>query len=285
MRLLLVLALALALVAPEGASAQSPTLEQIKTTGKFRIGFRKAQPPMSFVNNEGTPVGYSIDLCLRIAAGVRSLLLMPDMEVEFVAVEATNRFTALVENGIDILCGSTTKTISRSELVDFTSLTFVTGASLMTMQGSDINGIADLQLKRVGVVRGTTSASALEDAMIEAVIEPKLVSIGSTTAGLEALRTGEIDAFAADQVVLIGLMLGSEDSASFRLVPELFSFEPFALAVRRGDTDFRLVADAVLAQLYRGGAIDGIYRKWFSRISQEKPEVLEALYLLGATPR
>ncbi len=285
MRFLFALGMAFALLAPAVASAQSPTLDRIKETGKFRIGFRPAQPPMSFVNTDGQPAGYSVDLCLRIAAGVRSILLLPEMEVEFVSVEASNRFTALTEGAIDILCGTTTKTIGRSELVDFTSLTFVTGATVMSMKDSGINGLVDLQGKSVGVVRGTTSAAALEDALIKSVIQPKIVGIGTTSAALEALRSGEIDAFAGDQVVLIGLIFSSEDPTAFSLSADLYSFEPFALAVQRGDTDFRLIADAVLAQLYRGGAIDGIYDKWFGKLSKQKPDVLEALYLLGATPK
>ncbi len=285
MRLLFALGMALALIAPAASSAQSPTLERIKETGKFRIGFRPAQPPMSFVNADGQPSGYSVDLCLRVAAGVRSILQLPEMEVEFVSVEASNRFTALTDGGIDILCGTTTKTIGRSEVVDFTSLTFVTGATIMSLKEKGIGGLPDLQGKRVGVVRGTTSAAALEDALIKSVIEPKILGIGTTSAAMQALLSGEIDAFAGDQVVLLGLILSSDDPAKFTVSPDLYSFEPFALAVQRNDTDFRLVADAVLAQLYRGGAIHGIYDKWFGRISKDKPEVLEALYLLGATPK
>lgn len=285
MRFLLALAMAFALIAPAVAEAQSPTLERIKETKKFRIGFRPAQPPMSFINADGQPSGYSIDLCLRIAAGVRSILSLPEMEVEFVSVEANTRFPALTEGAIDILCGTTTKTIGRSELVDFTSLTFVTGATLMSVKDRGINGLADLQGKRVGVVRGTTSAAALEDALLKSVIEPKILGVGTTTAGFEALKAGEIDAFAGDQVILIGLIFTSEDPTAYSLSADLFSFEPFALAIQRNDNDFRLIADAVLAQLYRGGAIDGIYNKWFGVISKTKPQVLEALYLLGATPK
>ncbi len=285
MRLLIVLGLALALVAPDQASAQTGTLQQIKTVGKMRIGYRKSEPPMSFINEEGKPVGYSIDLCTRVAAGVRSVLQMPELELEFVAVESSNRFSALVENKIDILCGSTTKTIGRSELVDFTSLTFVTGASLMSMRGSGISRVGDLQGKRVGVVRETTTADALQKALSTFVVEAEVITVGTASAGLQALKSGEIDAFASDQVVLIGLIITSEQPDTFALSQELYSFEPFALAVRRNDADFRLVADAVLAQLYRTGAIETIYNKWFSQISADTPDVLKTMYMLGATPK
>ena len=167
----------------------------------------------------------------------------------------------------------------------FKTVIIVTGASLMSMRGSQISRIGDLQNKRVGVVRETTTAAALQKALANFVVEAEVVTVGTASAGLQALQSGEIDAFASDQVVLIGLIITSEKPDIFALSPDLYSFEPFALAVRRNDADFRLVADAVLAQLYRSGAIDTIYSKWFGQFSEEQPDVLKALFMLGATPK
>ena len=68
------------------------------------------------------------------------------------------------------------------------------------------------------------------------------------------------------------------------LSEELFSFEPFALALTRGDADFQLVADRALSQLSRSGQIAAIYDKWFQRFARNPPAVLKALYQLNATP-
>jgi len=285
MRTLFALGIALALLGPEQATAQQDTLAQIKESGTMRIGFRQSEPPMSFVDAAGRPAGYSIDLCNRIAAGVKSVVKLPELELVYVPVESTNRFAALQDNSIDILCGSTTKTISRGELVDFTALTFVTGAGLMSLKANGIDQIGDLQGKRVGVVRETTTEQALAKALTSSLIEAQVVNVGTASAGLQALKSGEVDAFASDQVVLIGLILTSGEPDLYALMPQLFSFEPFALAVRRNDADFRLVADAVLAQLYRSGAIDGIYDRWFGKLAPEQPDGLKTLYILGSTPR
>ena len=99
-----------------------------------------------------------------------------------------------------------------------------------------------------------------------------------------ALKNGEVDAFSSDQVVLIGLVLTSESKGDYFVSSELFSFEPFALAVRRNDADFRLIADRVLSQLNRSGQINEIYRRWFGAFSKTRPIMLEALYQLNATP-
>lgn len=285
MRIPIVLIATLIMIAPPlSAAGNSSTLDQIKKSGKIRIGFRQSEPPMSFLDGNGNPVGYSIDLCSRIVTAVKTELNKTDLSVEYLPVNAKTRFSALSDNEIDILCGSTTKTLSRGKLVDFTQLTFVTGASLLSMAGNPVNGIADLQGKKVAVVKNTTTIEVLKAALKEALTDAQVVPVGSAVEGLKALQDGKVDAYSSDQVVLIGLVLTSSDPKSFVVSSELFSFEPFALAVRRNDADFRLIADGVLSHLYRSAQIVQIYRKWFGRFSKKIPTAVEAVYLINATP-
>ncbi len=263
---------------------QMDTLEQIKQSGKVRIGFRKAQPPMSFLDKDGKPVGYSIDLCVRIVNEVKNILGNPDLATEYVPVSSSDRFDALANNSIDILCGATTKTISRGRLVDFTQLTFVTGASLLSLKETGVGGVSELQGKKVAVSKGTTTRDALAATLKESVSDAKIVPVDSASAGMQALINGEVDAFSADQVVLIGLVLTHEGDEQFTIASDIFSYEPFALAVRRNDSDFRLVADTVLAQLNRSGQITPIYSKWFGKFTKKVPPLVEAMFLLNSTP-
>lgn len=281
---LLLLATAVVFAQPVGAAAPMDTLEQVKQTGKVRIGFRQAQPPMSFLDKDGKPAGYSIDLCVRIVNEVKNTLGRDDIAIEYVPVSSTNRFQALSDNTIDILCGATTKTISRGKLVDFTQLTFVTGASLLSLKDNAVEGISGLQGKKVAVSRGTTTIDALKQKLQESVSDAKVVPVDSAAAGMQALIKGEVDAFSADQVVLIGLVLTYEGDQQFAIATDIFSFEPFALAVRRNDSDFRLLADTVLAQLNRSGQITPIYSKWFGRFTKKVPPLLQAMYVLNSTP-
>lgn len=272
------------LALPHGAMAQSGTLERIESSGKMRIGYRESEPPMSFAENGGQPVGYTIDICMRIATAVKEKLGRPDITVDFVPVTAADRFTALTDDQIDILCGSTTKTLSRSELVDFTQLTFVTGASLLSLDDARVESIPDLQGKKVGVVHDTTTIDVLENVLQGALIEAEVVAVDSAADAVRALREGEIDAFSSDQVVLVGLVLTSTEPGNFFVSSELFSFEPFALAVKRNDADFRLVADRVLSHLNRTGQIGDIYDKWFGKVAKEISPALRAVYSLNSTP-
>ncbi len=274
------------LAAPLAAAEPSGTLKQIQDTGTIRIGYRKSVPPMSFEDKDGKPVGYSIDLCARIVRGVSQTLGGADVAVEYVRVTAKSRFDALADNKIDILCGATTMTLSRREFVDFTQLTFVTGASLLSLQENAIAEVADLQGKKVGVVENTTTIEVLKAALKASGTEAEVVPVASAAAAAKSLMSGEIDAFSADQIVLIGLIITAPDArdANFVLSPKVFSFEPFALAVRRNDADFRLAADRVLVHLYRSGEIGEIYEKWFGRFSKMVPPELLGMFALNAIP-
>jgi len=285
MRTILKTALIMALLVPVAGRADTDsTLEQISKTGKIRIGFRQSVPPMSFRDNDGNPVGYSVDLCDLIVDAVKAKLGNPDIAVDYLPVSSQNRFDALKDNKIDILCGATTKTLSRGELVDFTQLTFATGASLLSLQSQPINTVEDLEGKKVGVAKGTTTENVLKDVIAQTDTEAEIVVVESAVEGFDMLENGEIAAFSADQVVLIGLLFTSDNPRRYGVSEITFSYEPFALAVRRNDADFRLVADRVLSRLYRTGQIIEIYGKWFGRFSSEIPSAIAAVYQINATP-
>lgn len=266
------------------AAEQTPTLEQIAKSGKIRIGYRQSEPPMSFRDNDGNPIGYSIDLCNRIVTAVKAKTGKQDLTIDYVPVNSQNRFSALVDNKIDILCGATTKTLSRSELVDFTQLTFVTGAGFMSLKGDPIDDISDLQGKKVAVVTDTTTQNALQAVLENSLTDTEVVVVDSATIGIDMLNEGKVAAYSSDQVVLIGLLFTADQPDRYIISGNLYSFEPFALAVRRNDADFRLVADRVLSRLYRTGQIVPIFKKWFSNFSDKVPSAIGAAYEINATP-
>jgi ABC-type amino acid transport substrate-binding protein len=268
---------------PLSAQELKGTLKQIKKSGQIRIGYRVSEPPMSFLDKDGNPIGYSIDICKGIVTEVENKIGMA-VKVEYVPVTADGRFKALGNNKIDILCGSTTKTLSRSELVDFTQLTFVTGASLMTLKDNKNLDSAGFDGTKIGVVKATTTEAALKKLIQDTSTNAEIVLFNSAKESIDALRKKKIDAFSSDQVVLIGLALKETDPMNFAIRPEVYSFEPFALAVRRNDSDFRLVADRVISELYRSGRILEIYDKWIGKFTGKRLPIFDAMVKLNATP-
>ena len=260
------------------------TLKRINDSAEINLGYRKDQTPMSFDQGSNKPAGYSVELCNRIAAAVKKKLGRSDIKVNYVPVTAESRFGAIQSGKIDILCGATTKTLSRSEIVGFTQLTFVTGGAFLSRKDAVVESVKGLEGKKVAVVSNTTTIKSLNSAVDRLAINVEVVPVGSTSEGMVMLDREQVDAFAADQVVLIGQVISRGGRKLYALSSELFSFEPFALAVPRGDADFQLVADRVLSRLNRSGEIIEIYKKWFGSFGEKPPTGLKALFQLNSTP-
>lgn len=279
-KILVALLLSAVFANPLAAKELTGTLQQIDKSGTIRVGYRQAKPPMSFLDKTDGPAGYSIDICEQIVTGIGQKL-GKEIEIKYIQVSAKERFNALSDNKIDILCGATTRTLARGEIVDFTQLTFVTGASFMTLKEKNIrNNFAG---KKIGVLKTTTTAKALKDLFEETKIAAEIVLFTSTVEGLDALNKGKIDAYSADQVVLIGLALTAGAPSKYTVLSEIFSYEPYALAIRRNDSDFRLAADRVIAELYRSKKIMTIYDNWIGNFIG-KTSAYEALVKLNAIP-
>ena len=268
---------------PLAAQELTGTLQQIKKSGQIKIGYRSSEPPMSFLDKDGNPAGYSIDICKNIVTEVENKI-GKKVNVKYVPVTADQRFKAITDKTIDILCGATTKTLSRSELVDFTQLTFITGASLMTLKDNAALDSAGFDGTKIGVVKATTTEVLLRQIIRETSTSAEIVLFESADEGIDALRKKKIDAFSSDQIVLIGMASKEQDPMGFVIKPDVFSFEPFALAVRRNDADFRLIADRVISDLSRSKKILDIYDNWIGKYTRQLPPIFEAMIQLNSTP-
>jgi ABC-type amino acid transport substrate-binding protein len=260
------------------------TLDQIKKSGEIRVGYRTDAPPLAFTDSTGQAAGYAVELCKRIATAVKDQLKLQDLKTTFVPLTSEDRINAIVNNKADIECGATTITLSRAEKVDFTLMTFVTGGGLLALADSGIDSLASLTGKSVAVVTGTTSQTALQRYLQKNLIDAKLVAVADRGEAMKALQAKKVDAFASDQIVLIGEILRSGDPRAYHLAGDLFSFEPYGLVVRRNDADFRLAANRALAQLYRSGQIEELYDRWFGQAGLQPPPMLRAMYQLEALP-
>ncbi|HUM18448.1 MAG TPA: amino acid ABC transporter substrate-binding protein [Candidatus Nitrosotalea sp.] len=280
----LTLLLTLALLAgPALAAEPEATLKKIKRTNTITLGYRESSRPFSFVGDDGKPAGYSVELCTRVAAAVSKELSLPNLQTKWVKVTVENRMQAVANGTVDLECGSTTASLKRQEMVDFSLLTFVDGGSLLVTDSSQILGVSTLSGKRVAIIPGTTTEKSLNDAIKRHTVSPTLVPVKDHAAGVAALDAGTADAYASDRVILIGIGRTSKDPAKLSLVEEFFSYEPYGLMMRRGDPDFRLSVNRALAALYRSREIVPIYEKWFGSMSTAGA-LIGAMYMINGLP-
>lgn len=276
--------LALALLAgAAGVSAQGGTLDRIRQSGTITLGYREASIPFSYVGENRRPAGYSVELCQRVAESVKRQLGLADLQVKWVQVAPGNRMAKLISGEIDLECGSTTNTLSRQEQVEFSLLTFADGGSLLMKAGSAIVGLADMGGRKIGVVPGTTTEKTLQQSLARGNVKAETVKLKDHAEGLVAVMEGKVDAYASDRVILVGLVLGSGNQKSLRLSEDMYSYEPYALMLRKNDPAFRLAVNRELARLYRSEEIYAIYDRWLGVLGTPGP-LLKSLYFLNGLP-
>jgi glutamate/aspartate transport system substrate-binding protein len=259
------------------------TLKKIKTSGVLTIGYLESAPPFSFPGPDKRPVGYSIELCLRVASGVEKQLGLASLKLEWVPVTAANRIDMVAGGKVDIECSTTTASLSRQERVDFSLMTFVDGGGLLIKSDANLRTITELTGKRIAIIPGTTTEKALTEQLKKEFITVEIVSVKDHVAGLAALENGTADAFASDRGILIGLVATSKEPTLFALANVVFSYEPYGFMLRRNDAAFRLVVNRALAALYRSGDIAEIYERWFGAFGKPSPAI-QAMYLLNGLP-
>ena len=282
-RLLSILFLTVLLTSPVVGQQPQSTLEKIKTTKTITMGYRESSFPFSFIGEDKKPAGYSVDLCTRIAAGVQRQLGLSDLSIKWLAVTPENRITMVANGTVDLECGSTTNTLSRQEQVDFSSMTFVDGGSLLVRTDARIDRLSDIAGKRVAVVPGTTTEKVMAEALKKANLTVQMINVKEHAEGIAALEKGTVDAYASDRVILIGLAMKSKDPTKLAIADQYFSYEPYGLMLRRGDADFRLTVNRVLARLYRSGEIVQVYERWFGSFERTS-NLLQAMFLLHSLP-
>jgi glutamate/aspartate transport system substrate-binding protein len=277
-----VLLTALVFARPAVGQELDGTLKKIKESSTFTLGYLMSAPPFSFPGPDKKPVGYSIDLCMHIASKIQQQLGI-NLKLNWVPVTPENRLEMVASGKVDIECGTTTASLSRQERVDFSLMTFVDGGGLLTKADFNLRAIGDLADKRIAVIPGTTTETALTKFLKEEFVTVQLVRVKNHLEGLAAVEKGLAEAFASDRGILVGLAVTSKDPSSFALSSILFSYEPYGFMMRRNDAAFRLAVNRALAGLYRSGDIAPIYDRWFGGLGKPSPAI-QAMYLLNGLP-
>jgi ABC-type amino acid transport substrate-binding protein len=266
--------------------AEDPTgtLKKIIDNRTIRLGYQKDLAPFSSAGADGKPKGYSIDLCHRVVAGIRSDYSLVALDIEWVELTLTNRFQLVADGTIDMECGATAVTLSRHKLVDFSAMTWIDSGTFLMRRGQRIKAIADLVGKRVAVFKGATTDKALREALLAQTlaggqVTTQIVLVKDRKEGMEALENGAVDALAGDRTILASFARNARDPEQLVVADYQFMYQPYALPLRRNDADFKFAVNTVLANLYHGGEVLKIYRRWFGDLTP--PPLLESLYDLN----
>lgn len=268
------------------AAGQTPAdsrLKRIADTKTIKIGYRAAATPFSFFNTQTKePAGYTIDLC-RLAADAIGKSLNAPLKIEWVEVTTQNRFDMVAQGKADMECGSSTVTLTRMQQVDFSSVTFVESTGMIVKANGGVAKAGELSGQKIAVAANTTNEAALADLVKQGKLKVTLVPVKDRDAGIAALEKGEVDGYASDKLLLVGARF--QDAKALMMLPDDLSFEPYAIALPRGDWAFRLAVNSALADVFRSGQIFAVFGKWFDQIKLKPGPVLLSAFSLGALPR
>ena len=262
MRKLLASVVALAVlvspVTPALAQAQG-TLEKINQSGTLTIGTRTGSPPFAYVNSKNEWVGFTIDLVDELIKPALEKKLGKPIKVEKKESTPPTRIPLLSSNAVDLIAGTMTDTRTRRDSVDFSLTFFVTGAQFLVKKGSKIRSIKDIDGKRIAAQQGSTNAKIIREKAPKA----QLREFPDQPAAFQALLQGQVDAYTNDGIQLAGLKVKAPNPAQWEVVGDFYSYEPYGMAMRKNDSDFRAVVNNGLMEGIESGKFFEIYDKWF----------------------
>ncbi len=241
------------------------TLAKARETGAVTLAYRDASIPFSYLSARGEPIGYSIDLCRLVVDAMAEALNRATLDVRWLAVTPETRIDAIVSGRADLECGSTTANLERARQVAFSPIIFVSGTKLLVRRGSPIRSFRDLGGKKVAVTAGTTNEKALRDLMARFKLDFTLVTAADHDAAFALLTSGQVDAFATDEVLLHGLLAQSHLRQAYVVTGEFLSYDPYGLMYRRDDPQMAQLVRSTFKALAADGELERRYRRWFLR--------------------
>jgi polar amino acid transport system substrate-binding protein len=236
----------------------SPTLEKIKNSGVFTLGVRNGSPPFSFINKQNERAGFSNDLAELVHKAIEKKV-GKSIKLEMKETSPSTRIPLLTSQAVDLITETMTDTRARRESIDFSITFFVTGAQFIVKKGSPIKGSQDIAGKRIATQQGSTNERVLREKYSKA----DLVTFPDQAAAFMALQQGKVDAYCNDGIQLWGLKYKSGNPDQWEVVGDYISYEPYGMAMRKNDSDFRAVVNTALMEALEGGEYFKIYEKWF----------------------
>lgn len=273
----------IALACSLGASvAHADALDRIRETGEIRLSHRADAPPFSYLDEAGAPAGLAHELCLLVAEAARAELGMERIAIREVLVTAADRFDAVKAGRVDLLCGPSTQTVARRADFDFSIPFFIDGSSVVFRAGP-VAKIGALSQMPVGALKGTTTEALLPGLLARFGVEDaELASYATHDEGLRALERGDIAAYFGDQAILRYQLGRMRPTTPLEFAEEQFSFEPYALAMRRGESGLRLIVDRTLSRVFESGEIYALIEKTLGDVMLS--EITQAVYQVVTIP-
>ncbi|KJC57972.1 ABC transporter [Bradyrhizobium sp. LTSPM299] len=257
--------LSLATFDVHASQAASPTLEKIRELGKITFGYREASIPFAYLGTDQRPTGLSLDLCAAVADKVRSALRRPELAIDTVAVDASNRIPLLQNGTVDIECGSTTNTAERQKQVSFSIATYVASPRWLVAASSPVTELKALEGQTIVVTQGSLNLGVVQKIIAERQLKVKIVQAKDHAESILMLRTDRAAAWFEDDILVAGMVANAPDPKAYRMLAATYAPTYYGLMMRREDPEFKALVDAAIREKMASGEFDKLYAKWFEQ--------------------
>src|SRR5215475_522406 len=241
------------------------TLKKIKDSGAITLGHRESSVPFSYYDDKQQVVGYAMDLCARIVDGVKSSLKLPTLETKLNPVTSATRIPLMANGTVDLECGSTTNNLERQKQVSFTITHFVTANKFVSKKSANLKTVDDLKGKTIASTSGTTNIKQITEIGAQKNLGLNILAAKDHAEAFLMVETDRAAAFVMDDILLYSLVAESKAPGDYVISADPLSVEPYGIMLRRDDPAFKKVVDAAMTNVYKSGAINGIYEKWFQK--------------------
>ena len=281
------------------SGASTDTLERIRAAGRIALGYRTDARPFSYKDGSGSPVGYSVALCRKVADAVKTELSLPALDLEWVAVTQPDGFGAVGNGTIDLLCGADSVTLSRRRGVAFSVPIFPGGIAALLRSDAPVqlrdvlsgrgqtfrptwraSASQVLKARAFSAVTGTTGEKWLVQRVDELQVQTTVSPVGTYESGVDAVLTRKVDALFGERAIVLDAARRRAGGRDLVVLDREFTHEPLALTLPPNDDRFRLLVDRTLSRLYASGEIAAIYKTWFG----EPDETAVAFFRWNALP-
>ncbi len=260
-----------------------PVIERIRDKQVLTIAYDPNHAPFSLLGDDGQPTGYTVDLCRIIASQLVTQLNLGMLDVRWLKTNPRTRFEAIDSGDADLECSATSNTLERQRQYGFSLTTFIQGATFAVRQDADLQKLEDLASKKVAVVRNSSTGPLLQQAIASGQMQATLIEVKNMETAANLLAAKEVDAIAGDRLLMFDQLIRSKLGTRFRMLPQDFAPEFYAIMMSRADPDFRWAVNATLSRTFRTPVIGELYQRWFGSLNQPG-QLMEALYFTQAFP-
>jgi len=254
------------LAAPVSTQAQAPnsTLQRIAETGVIRIGYGETLP-FSAKTADGAVIGYSIELCQRVASAIQTRLHLQKLDIAYVPRTAANRIQLIKDGSVDIECVASTNNAERRKSVAFSYPHFYVSTRYVTLTSSKIEIPRDLAGRTMSATLGTVNIAQINQLNRDLKLNLSIIPVENLKLAFAMVTDGRAAAFAMDDILLVSLIANAANPADYRLSNDAISApEPYGFMMRLNDQPFVDMVNTALKAIYRSPEIDQIYDRWFN---------------------